>query len=148
MEAGLIRELFYVTIIELTIFTIIIMIMTNKNKKEINRLNEYKININADINETIPALLEMVVSECFKEYVVLNIEYKNIIYINADLEKEIAKDVGTMVSLRLSPAMLSKVSLYYDLKVISGIIADKVYLMVLAYVVEKNELKDNDQMVN
>ena len=143
MYINMIRELFYIT---LTVFIIAIgtfIYLWYKNKKEINKLTEYSINISASIDETIPQLIEAIVSECFNEYIVMNIEYQQIQYINAELETKILKEVGALVAKRMSPAMLSKLSLYYNLKHISEIISDKLYIIVLNYVLEHNSTKDD-----
>ena len=146
MEINIIRELFYVSIAVLSIFMIVIILVYNSNKKKINQLREYEINISANIDETIPALLEMIVSECFNEYTVLNVAYKNITYINDELEQEIMKGVGEMVSKRISPALISKFSLYYNLKAISDIISEKIYILVMSYVVETNQEKNREEV--
>lgn len=142
MEINIIREIFYVTVLLFIIFCGVTLWLYCRYKNKLAALKEYEININATINESIPALLDMIVEECFNEYIVLNVAYKNIDYINSEIEQEIMKGVGEMVSQRISSALLSKFSLYYNLKAISNIISGKIYLMVMDYVIETNEAKE------
>lgn len=139
------REIFYVSLIAVALFTSIIIYLWQKNNKEKNRLREYDININADMKDSISDLLESLVSECFNEYILLNVEYKDITYVNAELEAQIMKGVGEMVAKYISPVMLTKMSVYYNLRYISEIISDKVYIVTLNYVLEKNAMKDSEK---
>ena len=144
MDINLLREMFYVIIAIVLILYICTIVVFEVNKRSSNKLMEYKINVETDINESIPELLETIVSECFNEYIVLNVEYKDIQYLDSEMESKIAKDVGRMVSERLSPALLSKMSLYYNIASISNIISEKIYILVLDYSIKKNQIRDSE----
>ena len=144
MDINLIREMFYVIIAIVLILYICTIVVFEVNKRSSKKLREYKINVETDINESIPELLETIVSECFNEYIVLNVEYKDIQYLDSEMESKIAKDVGRMVSERLSPALLSKMSLYYNIASISNIISEKIYILVLDYSIKKNQIRDSE----
>ena len=143
MDICLAREFFYVTLFAICIAYTITIIVLNKNKKEERKLEEYRIHVQTNIGDSIPTMLETIVQECFNEYIVLNVEYKDIQYIDSETETKIAKEVASMVAQRISPAMLSKMSLYYKSDSIPNIISEKIYLLVLNYSVNKNTIKNN-----
>jgi len=120
--------------------TIILLITNYKLKKENNRILEYSINVNAKINEEIPQILEDMTHECFDEYMLLNRAYKDKEYITDEEETKIMKDVGNMVVERLSPAAIDKLSTYYNKNMLAEIISNKVYILVMGYAAENNQL--------
>lgn len=109
-------------------------------KKQVN-LREYEINVSSTIDDNTFGLLDKLISECFAEYIALNVEYKDITYIDANLEKEISKAVSYNVSERLSPTLITKISLVYNINNLSDLITKKVYLHVINYSIEKNRPK-------
>lgn len=145
---NLIREFFYVSIAVFATVALIFIHLWDKNKKESNRISEYTTNINSEVSESIPELIEGLIIDCFQDYIVLNVEYQQINYIDDTLESKITKEVGALVAQRISPALLSKISTYYSLKEIGSIISDKVYLTVLNYVLEKNSIKEDKDELN
>lgn len=104
-------------------------------------LKEYEINISSDTSDEIIEILEKIIQECFMEYTILNIEYKEVSYIDAELEKEIVKAVSYKVAERLSDALLSKIALVYNINNISKLISERTYLHVINYSIEKNGIK-------
>lgn len=128
--------------ISLLIFTIIFFLVkkiSNMNKELL--LKEYEINISSDASDEVIEILEKIIQECFMEYTILNIEYKEVSYIDAELEKEIVKAVSYKVAERLSDALLSKISLVYNINNISKLISERTYLHVINYAIEKNGIK-------
>lgn len=109
-------------------------------KKQLN-LKEYEINISTTIDDNTFGLLDKLISDCFLEYVVLNVEYKDIQYIDSELEKEITKAVSYMVIERLSPTLITKISLVYNVNNITDLVSKRVYLQVVNYSIEKNMAK-------
>ena len=85
----------------------------------------------------IPTILNMVIDECFTDYKIkfLSLNDKPI---NDAEEKLIRSNLTDMVVNRMSPAILDKLSTYYNLKNIGDIIADKIYITVLQYVSDHN----------
>lgn len=112
-----------------------------QNLKKQATLREYEINISSVIDDTTFGLLDKLIIECFTEYIALNVEYKDITYIDANLETEIAKAVSYNVTERLSPTLITKISLVYNVNNITDLITKKVYLHVLNYSIEKNRVK-------
>ena len=70
-EELFIEELVLLLIIAM-VATVILLVTNYKLKKENNHLLEYSINVNAQINEEIPQILENMTHECFDEYMLLN----------------------------------------------------------------------------
>lgn len=116
---------------------------SKSNNEAIYKLSQYQVNVQAVIDETIPAILNSVIEECFDDYKLLVLFPKNEGYINDTREKEIRSDLVRKVTERLSPMALDKLSLYYNIKNIDIILADKIYITVLNYVIEHNSIKDN-----
>lgn len=142
-DIQLTRELFYVCLIAVIITLLVVVTIWYRTKKEATRIMEYSVNVNAVIDDTIPALLESITAETFNDYLMIHAEYVGLEYINSETETKIMKDVGALVSRRISPASLTKLSLYYNLQYISEIISDKIYLLTTSYVVNKNTEKEN-----
>ncbi|MGL5330510.1 MAG: hypothetical protein ACRDD7_14660 [Peptostreptococcaceae bacterium] len=105
------------------------------------KLDEYEININSVIDDNILSLLDKIIADCFAEYTVLNIDYKDIVYVDAELEKDITKQVCYKVSERISPALLAKISLSYNMDNFSKLLSERVYLHTLNYAMQKNKPK-------
>lgn len=109
-------------------------------KKQLN-LKEYEINVSTNVDDNTFGLLDKLVSDCFLEYIVLNIEYKDVQYIDSELEKEITKSVSYTVLERLSPTLITKLSLVYNVNNLADLVSKRVYLQVINYSIEKNTAK-------
>lgn len=133
---------FAIVFLAICIYAGVVIYLWNNHRKETNRLLEYQINISTELTDSMPELIDRIVQETFKEYSLLNLEYKQD-YINEEQEGNILKEVSTLVSNRISPALLSKFSLYYNLDHISDIIGNKIYLTVMGYVMDKNSIKSD-----
>lgn len=126
----------------LLLLTIILYIFKKVQnlKKQLN-LREYEINVSTIVDDNTFGLLDKLVSDCFLEYVVLNVEYKEVQYIDSELEKEITKAVSYMVLERLSPTLITKISLVYNVNNLADLVSKRVYLQVVNYSIEKNTAK-------
>lgn len=109
-------------------------------KKQLN-LREYEINVSTTVDDNTFNLLDKLISDCFLEYVVLNVEYKEVQYIDSALEKEITRAVSYMVMERLSPTLITKISLVYNVNNLTDLVSKRVYLQVVNYSIEKNTAK-------
>ena len=91
--------LIFVTIIYLicTTFSIIGNLLLEIKKIKIN---EFSSNINSKIDEKTFDLLDKIIEESFSEYIILNVEYKDIEYVDNKLEKEITTNVSHLVAER------------------------------------------------
>lgn len=112
-------------------------------KKQELELKNVEISLKYPINVDISKLLEEIISDCFNEYILFNVEFKDVTYINEALEKEILTDVSQMVIDRLSPIVINRLEILYNKANLSDIITQKVYMFILNYELEKNKQKQN-----
>ena len=117
----------------------------NKHKSNMENLTRYNINVAANIDRSIPGVLEYLIQDCFNDYKVKNLAYKIEEYITPEREAEIRKDLVEVVTKRLSRATLDKLSLFYNIDSIATILADKIYIIVMDYVVDHNSKLNNMQ---
>lgn len=114
------------------------LIVTNRHKKELEHIKKYEINVNAAIDAKIPEILETFVKSVFDDYLVMHADILSKDYITQEEETAMIRELGNICSDRISPAMIDKLSLFWSNKSIASVIADKVYLMTVAYVASKN----------
>ena len=114
---------------------------TNRNhQKELLELGRYSTNVQAMIDDNIPKILEAIINDAFRDYQIMNLIPRGELYITDEREKEIRSDLIDKVVTRLSPMALDKISLFYNVHQIDAIIADKVYITVMNYVVDHNSV--------
>lgn len=141
--------------IALSIFLLGLLVMfflfwksNRKHQKEILELGRYSTNVQAIIDKNIPNLLSDIIEDCFRDYEIMILIPRNELYITDEREKEIRADLVQKVVNRLSPMALDKLSLFYNVHKIDEIIADKVYITVMDYVVKHNSLIDEEASRN
>lgn len=117
---------------------IIQMVLNYKYRKIMLEQTEHKLHISAQIDKTIPELLEYIIQESFRDYEVTTLVPLNEEYINEEREKEIRSELVNIVGERISPVALEKISIFYNEENIARVIADKIYITVMNYVVEHN----------
>lgn len=126
------------------IFAIILatvaLYLNYKHKKTIERLTKYSVNVSAIIDDTVPLLLEKFIDHCFDDYKVMKLIPLNEGYITDEREKSIRNDLVEIVINRISPNMIDKLSLYYNDKNIAAVLSDKIYIVVMNYVVDHNRI--------
>lgn len=134
----------YISIITLCLVFIVtmiyIVISNNRHKKILEELTRYQIDVSANINEEIPALLESILKDSFDDYRIMYLEPSDQGYINSEREIEIRKEFSTFVGDRISEATMNKLSLFYNYNSIPAVIADKVCIMIMDYVIKHNNL--------
>lgn len=131
------------TIIFIVLLYIISLTLLNfreiKESKQITMLREYEINMNCNVDIDIMERLDQMIMNCFNEYMILNIEFRELDYINKEMEDIIVREVSHMVIDRISPVFLNKISLMYNKDTLSDIISKKVYLHTMNYVLNRGE---------
>ena len=146
-------ETIYLLIITLSIITVIsiialgiaMLIVYHNHKKELEKIMNYEINIGATIDNEIPIILENYINSIFIDYRLKYIEAdESLIYINNEKEIEILHEIGNICSERLSPAMVDKLSLFWNREQIAKVISDKIYLIVVQYVANFNAVKNSN----
>lgn len=123
-----------------SILALLIVSLNGKKKVEQALLNVevYRVNVSAVIDQTIPDLLATIILESFSDYQIIALATRDEGFINDAREMEIRTDLVAKVSERLSDATLDKLSLYYNRENIANIVADKIYITVMNYVVDHN----------
>ena len=135
-----------ITVLAIVVVGIAVIIVYHIHKKELERLTSYEINVSAKIDEEIPNILEKYVNNIFTDYRLkfLETQYMNV-YISDEYQKVIYKEFADICGKRLSPAMMDKLSLFWNRDAIAEVIADKIYLTVVIYVAEHNATKYEQQ---
>lgn len=132
-----------VSLIGLFILCIYIIITNNRHRKRIEELTEYNIHTSANIDMSIPEILNLIIQDSFDDYKVKTLIPLDEGYINATREDQIRSALVDMVSNRISNAALDKLSLFYNIQNIAAIMADKIYITVMQYVIEHNSTITN-----
>lgn len=131
----------------LALFAVVVAIYAirtnSKDKQRLIEASTSTVNKQAVIDETIPRILDLIITECFEDYKLLVLIPKNEFHINDKREAEIRRDLAEKVETRLSPVAVDKLSLYYNINNLDKIIGEKIYISVMSYVIEVNSLKDN-----
>ena len=122
-----------------TVILILYHANNKRHQKELLELGRYSTNVQAMIDSSIPQILEFIINDAFQDYQIMTLIPRNELYITDEREKEIRHDLVEKVVNRMSPMALDKISLFYNVHKIDEIIADKVYITVMNYVVQHNE---------
>lgn len=107
------------------------------------RLQKSINDINYRLDQTEYELLDKFITDAFNEYLVFNISFQEDMYINTDMEKKMISEVSMQVLKNISPVMIGKISLYYNIDSLEDIIANKVYMLVSDYTIENNTIKQD-----
>ena len=127
----------------LLVFAVVYILLRARHKEQLETLaaSRYAIDLNAAIDRSITDLLNYIIDETFSDYKLKFLIPMNEGYINSDREAEIRKDLTRAVVSRLSDATLNKLYLLYNKSNISDVIADKIYIVVMNYVLDHNNGK-------
>ena len=138
-------EILFYIITGLIIITLLSKInLNNQMARECKgriKLEEYKINMNLNIDTTIIEQLEFLIEDTFNEYIALNIEFRELAYITAEIEDIICREVSKQVVDKMSPVFFDKISLIYNKTHFSTLITNRVYLHTVNYSLSKNSLQ-------
>lgn len=134
-DINFILSLFIASAVALAIISIV---LSNIHKTKLEELSLYQIHVQTSIDESIPEVLDLVIGESFNDYQLKSLYPLNEGYINSDREAEIRGELIALVSSRISNAALDKISLFYNITNIADVIADKIYIAVMNYVIEHN----------
>lgn len=137
-------EVFLILVLIVAVLAdIFLIVLIHNMRKSINdnvKTEYYKCNVNATVDETIPKILDLYVQNVFSDYQAKYLASETKQYITPDHEQKILKEMGTLCADRFSPAMADKLSLFWNYNEIGAVIADKVYLTVVAYVAQNNAI--------
>ena len=118
-------------------------------EEKINNEHQFRIldsSVQIDLGDVI-STFDTFIEMCLQEYLQININFKEITFINTELEEKILRDVSNKVMSEISPFMINKLSLVYRIESeeeLAGLITNKTYLRVLDYVIQLNGIKDNN----
>lgn len=121
---------------------------SKKNRDVSADLVRYTTNVQATIDLSVPQLLDALIEDCFKDYQIKVLVPMQEMFISDEREKKIREDLVEIVADRLSPATLDKISLFYNVREIDKIIADKIYITVMNYRVEHNTPYANNENID
>ena len=138
-----ITTLLIIMAVVLIVLAIIVVITNIRYKKKLLEISMYQINTSAQIDGSIPEILSLVIDECFNDYKIKELLPVQDEYINSEKEAEIRKGLTSMVTHRISNAALDKLSLFYNITDIAEILADKIYITVMNYVLNHNNQFEN-----
>lgn len=134
------EKYFYITIGAVLFIAIYFIRSMNINKKREILLERDRLDLNIKLDLEFPEILDKMITDTFDEYRLLNLEFDKS-YINKDREEQILQEVGNLVSERLSDTFMKQLGLYYNPEIIPTIISKKIYLIVMRYVIENNQIK-------
>lgn len=121
------------------VFAIVVLaVVINRHYKKVIELSKYQIDTSATIDDTIKNLLADIITECFEDYKLIVLYPLQEGAIDDKREEAIRKDLVEKVGERISDATLNKLSLRYNRINIGSVIADKIYITVMNYVLDHN----------
>lgn len=126
---------FLITFVSLTVM---IVYLNDKHRKKLEEITMYQIHVSSQIDTSIQDVLNMIIQESFTDYLVKYLVPLEEGYINSEREAEIRRDLVNLVTRRISNAVLDKLSLFYNIENIADILADKIYIIIMNYVIEHN----------
>ena len=123
-----------------------VVIIATKNLKRLmdilaarNSLKKEELIRNTDYNEDkIIAHLDFIINEALDQIILYEIKPKNIYYINTKIENSIIDKLKEMVPDRISNNLMQNLQLVYSSDYIGKYIGERIYIIVLNYVLEYN----------
>lgn len=112
------------------------------NNKKVIELSVLELQLKTPINHSIVELLDEFIEQCFSDYIILNTEYIKDNYISDIEEMRIVNSLVDIVSSRISTTMYKQLSVYYNEQAIPVIISNKIYQVVMNYVITTNATKE------
>lgn len=112
-------------------------IMYQKNKIESDRLIKDTV-----IDDSAIKQLDIMIDEILKEYIILNLQAKDISYINNEVENQIREYVVEEVVKRIPVLLMKKLEYVCNADYIGELIGKRVYMAVTNYTLEFN-VSDN-----
>lgn len=130
--------------IAVTVFSLI-QISTLREQKRMNReqIRILESNIQFDLAEIV-ATFETFIDLMMSRYLTLNRNFKEAEYINSEEEELLLREISKEVMDKISPFMVNKLSLVYNLGTnddLADLITKSVYLKILDYISQNNSIK-------
>lgn len=142
LENRIILSMIFIVVLMIFGVCVLAVILNHKHFQSSERLTRYQINVSSQIDGSIPQILDLIINDCFDDYKVKFLVPLNLGHINSEEEDNIRRGLAEMVTARISNNTLEKLSVFYNIANIADIIADKIYINVMAYVIEHNKEAD------
>lgn len=114
----------------------------------IRDLKLLEIQLSQNIDNNIVDKLDDYLEDIFNDYILSSPKYLQQPYINSKDEEQMRQDLVDLVSDRMSPYLYQKLAIYYNENSIPDILANKIFLLVTAFVANKNTPKQNIEDVS
>lgn len=88
--------------------------------------------------DTIMNLVDQIINDIFTRYTIMNFENNESLYINESMINQMMAAVLKESYLSMSPQLLDKLTLIYNKEYVDDIIAKKVQMLTISYVIEIN----------
>ena len=137
---GFIFQAFIVVFLILSILAIRKYIkMTAETKQIIAELDVRKYVQTIDYSEEkIVAHLDYIISSTLDQYVIFNLQPKDIYYINNKVEQDILNYMSEHIPEKISDTLMQQLRLIYNENYVAEFIGNRIYMSVLNYVIDYN----------
>lgn len=126
--------------VTITLNTVIICNTWNKNienkKRELDILEFDKLN-KESFNATM-GLVDEIITDAFTRYTIMDQDIREAIYINDEMIHNMMFNVLKDVYTSISPQILDKLSTIYNSDYVDDVLAKKVQMLTMGYVIENN----------
>jgi len=95
---------------------------------------------------TTPAIIDLIITECFNEYIALNSGWKDKEYISEEDEKKIISILIESVLTRMSKVTLYKMRSYYNEELVESVLTEKIYMVVMNYSIHNNRMEESNNL--
>lgn len=130
-------------------FTLIVIMYIAKryfdSLRSIQDLKLLEIQLSQKIDKGIMDTLDQFIEDMFDEYLLTSPKYVQQIYISNDDEENMRDDLIDIISDRISPYLYQQLAVYCNEESIPDIIANKIYLLTTAYVIQRNSVKQSKE---
>lgn len=101
----------------------------------------------AVFDSNTPQIVEDIISQCFNDYLVLNVGFKEEKeYIREEDEKKIVLYLIENVLTRMSAPLLQKIKAYYNEELLEEVLSNKIYMFVMNYAIQNNAIEESKNL--
>lgn len=101
-------------------------------------LNEYELVLSTKYSTEQLAVLDKMILEAIDKYKILNIEYRDVVYITDKIQEDMIRTVLSNVLKGMSPLLKKKLYYIYGEEYLEDTILEKIQLQVLDYTTSVN----------
>lgn len=95
-------------------------------------------NLNKESFDATMSIVDQIINDIFTRYTIMNTETKDDLYMNEEMINKMMFDVLKEAYLNLSPQLIAKLTLLYNRNYVDDIIAKKVQMLTMSYVIQVN----------